>query len=140
MNNLEWLKNNNDNLLKEVLRDGLAVNKKTGCVVSCFDIECDDCLFFSPKDGGYCETGREEWLNKEHESLYKRGDIVIFMSSRYDCKEVQVALVSEDNGDGTVLLTWSARNVERGNGIRVYADDIIRKVGNIYETIIGGII
>lgn len=140
MTNLEWLKNNDD-LLEKYLCLGLAVHRETGRVSKCGgDVRCDNCLFDARYRGSSCGESRKEWLNKEHDPLFKRGDIVVFKPSKFYPAETRIGVVSKDDCDGTVLLTWNISNIERHldvvddiDAIQCNIEDIVRKIGNILE-------
>ena len=141
MTNFEWIWKDNKRS-KDLFVHGLAVNEHTGEVARCSSMNCSLCSFNDSKhDGTPCHNLREDWLDMEHESLYKRGDIVIFIPSRCHREETRIGVVKKNNGDGTVLLTWNVCNVERHldvidndlDGIQCNMEDIVRKVGNIKE-------
>ncbi len=142
MNNLEWLKNNND-ILENVLCFGLlAVNKETGKVSTCGgDVRCSHCLFDSRYRDGSCIENRKKWLHEEHESLYKRGDVVIFIPSKHHCKETRIGVVSKNECNGTVIITYNVSNVEQHldviddvDGVLCNVEDIVMKIDNIFTT------
>lgn len=132
MTNFEWLKKN-EKILKDTLANGLAVYAHSNEIAECGNIPCWDCSFREHDLTKKCSDLRKEWLNEEHESLYKEGDIVMVEALGCSDLETLIGIVSKDNEDGTVLLSRYTSNVNQRTGVQYYTKDIIQKFGNIYE-------
>ena len=119
MTNYEWLMKN-ETLLKSVLEKGLAVRE--GQCALCSDIYCGDC------DSAFnnCQDKRQEWLEAEHETLYKKGDILIL-------EDKDIAIVTREDDVNSAIVSHNIGCAERGEGWRVHFDLIERKIGNIYD-------
>lgn len=126
MTNLEWLKNNDD-LLEKYLCLGLAVHRETGRVSKCGgDVRCNNCLFDARYRGSSCGESRKEWLNKEHQSLYKIGDIVLTENGF-------IYFIIEESGNNYYVVTRNMNDFKYGIGILKSKEDIKTKIGNILD-------
>ena len=139
MTNFEWIIKDNERL-KDLLANSLAIYKDSRKIAKCCNIPCWECLFCDNDHlDKRCSDLRKEWLNEEHEPLYKRGDIVIFIpSTRYHREETRIiGVVTKVNGDGTVSLTWDIGNFDQHLDIidllQCNEKDIVRKIGNILD-------
>lgn len=141
MTNFEWIKSDNKRL-KKFLIHGIAAYKGDGKARGCTHTSCALCSFNDIETGSKpCHLLRKEWLEKEHgEPLYKRGDIVVFIPSKKHPEETRIGVVSKDECNGIVLLTWNISNIERHldvvddiDGIECNVEDVLRKISNIEE-------
>lgn len=119
MTNYEWLVKNKAELVKNILC--VSIGKRKGIPERCSSISCGDCDFNSCLV--WCRNNVEDWLEQEHEPLYKKGDIVIGPFN-------QLLLIKEDaSDDGNVKATPYTDT----SGLNVAITNIKKKVGHIDE-------
>ena len=119
MTNYEWLLKNYDKLVKNILSRHLG--KVKGMPISCLKTDCVNCDFESKTHFPCCVKARE-WLNEEHEPLYRKGDIVI---TSYD----ELVVIKEDDPIGNTIAVSNYIHDECIAMMPI--TDIKKKVGHI---------
>ena len=121
MTNYEWLVKNKAELVKNIL--GGSIGKHKGIPERCSSVNCMECDF----NNGlvWCRDNVKHWLDREHEPLYKKGDIVV---GPFD----QISLVKKDyDDDGSIMISCYTDNT---CGRRISITDIKKKIGHIDES------
>jgi len=123
MTNYEWLVKNYSELVKDILSHQLG--KVKGKPTSCSGTRCDNCEF---NDVGLicCDPIVREWLEMEHEPLYKKGDIIIDSYNR-------MVLVVEDSYGKDIMVSRYVDDYKL-NQHTISITDIKKIVGHIDES------
>jgi len=120
MTNYEWLVKNNAELVKEVLAPNIGVTKRI--VKPCLDTLCCDCEFIDSLEA--CPANVKKWFEREHEPLYKKGDIVIDLYGK-------IVLIAEDDcGEDVIKISRYVNDLEHHQYI-IPITEIKKKVGHI---------
>ncbi len=126
MTNFEWIWRDNKRS-KDLFVHGLAVNERTGEVEKCSTFNCGLCLFNeSDNDVDTCHDLAEDWLDMEHEPLYKRGDIIIMGSG-------DLAFVISESDPGTIVISNNIADLNNGIGVSTNIKYVKQKVGNMLD-------
>ena len=113
---LEWIRQD-DVFLKDILSRGL-------CLINEAPFECNSAVCDIQEH--CCTLSMKKWLEAEYKPMYKKGDIVIL-------KNRDVAVVTTEDSDDSVIVSYNIVCTERGEGGHVPFAKIERKVGNIYD-------